>query len=126
MPQTLLEAIKHFSNPKNCRDFVIAVRWDDGIVRCPYCGSDKVTFLEKANLYNCNTKHPKRKFSVKVGTIFEDSPIGLDKWLPAAWLLVNCKNGVSSYELARALRITQKAAWHVLHRIRYAMTDTGR
>jgi hypothetical protein len=125
MPQTLLEAIKHFSDPKNCREFMIAVRWDDGIVRCPHCGSEKVTFLENANLYNCNTKHPKRKFSLKVGTIFEDSPIGLDKWLPAAWLLVNCKNGVSSYELARALGITQKAAWHVLHRIRYAMTDTG-
>ena len=124
-PQTLLEAVKHFADPKNCRDFMIAVRWDDGIVRCPYCGSDKVTFLENANLYNCNTKHAKRKFSLKVGTIFEDSPIGLDKWLPAAWLLVNCKNGVSSYEIARALGITQKAAWHVLHRIRYAMTDTG-
>jgi transposase-like protein len=101
------------------------VRWDDGIVRCPHCGSEKVTFLEKANLYNCNTKHAKRKFSLKVGTIFEDSPIGLDKWLPAAWLLVNCKNGISSYELARALGITQKAAWHVLHRIREAMTETG-
>jgi len=125
MPQTLLEAIKHFADPKNCRDFMIAVRWDDGIVRCPHCGSGKVTFLEKANLYNCNTKHPKRKFSLKVGTIFEDSPIGLDKWLPAAWLLVNCKNGISSYELARALGITQKAAWHVLHRVREAMTDTG-
>lgn len=124
-PQTLIEAIKHFADPKNCRDFMIAVRWDDGIVRCPYCGSEKVTFLEKANLYNCNTKHPRRKFSLKVGTIFEDSPIGLDKWLPAAWLLVNCKNGISSYELARALGITQKAAWHVLHRIRTAMTDTG-
>jgi transposase-like protein len=124
-PQTLLDAIKHFADPKNCRDFMIAVRWDDGIVRCPYCGSDKVKFMEKANLYFCPTKHPKQKFSLKVGTIFEDSPIGLDKWLPAAWLLVNCKNGISSYEVARALGITQKAAWHVLHRIRYAMTDTG-
>jgi len=125
IPQTLLEAVKHFSDPKNCRDFMIAVRWDDGIVRCPYCGNDKVSYLENAKLYFCPTKHPKQKFSLKVGTIFEDSPIGLDKWLPAAWLLVNCKNGVSSYELARALGITQKAAWHVLHRIRYAMTDTG-
>jgi transposase-like protein len=125
MPQTLLEAIKHFADPKNCRDFMVAVRWEDGVVRCPHCGSDKVTFLEKANVYNCNTKHPKQKFSLKVGTIFEDSPIGLDKWLPAAWLLTNCKNGISSYEIARALGITQKAAWHVLHRIRHAMTDTG-
>ena len=125
MPQTLLEAIKHFADPKNCRDFMIAVRWEDGIVRCPHCGSEKVTFLEKANLYNCHTKHPKQKFSLKVGTIFEDSPIGLDKWLSAAWLLTSCKNGIRTYEIARALRITQKAAWHVLHRIRYAMTDTG-
>jgi transposase-like protein len=125
IPQTLLEAIKHFADPKNCRDFMVAVRWEDGIVRCPHCGSEKVTFLEKANLYNCNTKHPKQKFSLKVGTIFEDSPIGLDKWLPAAWLLTNCKNGISSYELARALGVTQKAAWHVLHRIREAMTETG-
>jgi len=81
--------------------------------------------MENANLYNCNTKHPKRKFSLKVGTIFEDSPIGLDKWLPAVWLLTNCKNGISSYELARAVGITQKAAWHVLHRVREAMTETG-
>jgi hypothetical protein len=81
--------------------------------------------MEKSNLYNCNTKHPKQKFSLKVGTIFEDSPMPLDKWLPAVWLIVNCKNGVSSYELARALGMTQKSAWHMLHRIRYAMTDTG-
>jgi transposase-like protein len=124
-PQTLLEAIKHFADPKNCRDFMVAVRWDDGIVRCPYCGSQDVKFLEKANLYFCKAKHAKQKFSLKVGTIFEDSPIGLDKWLPAAWLLVNCKNGISSYELARSLGITQKAAWHVLHRVREAMTETG-
>jgi transposase-like protein len=124
-PQTLLEAIKHFADPKNCRDFMIAVRWDDGIVRCPYCGSQDVKFLEKANLYFCKGKHAKQKFSLKVGTIFEDSPIGLDKWLPAAWLLTNCKNGISSYEIARALGITQKSAWHVLHRIREAMTETG-
>jgi hypothetical protein len=125
IPQTLLEAIKHFADPKNCRDFMVAVRWEDGIVRCPHCGSEKVTLLEKANLYNCNTKHPKQKFSLKVGTIFEDSPIGLDKWLPAAWLVTNCKNGISSYEMARALGITQKAAWHLLHRLRHAMTETG-
>jgi len=125
VPQTLLEAIKYFADPKNCRDFMIATRWDDGKVRCPQCGSENVKFMEKANLYNCNTKHPKQKFSLKVGTIFEDSPIGLDKWLPAAWLITNCKNGISSYELARALGITQKAAWHMLHRLRYAMTETG-
>ncbi len=108
IPQTLLEAIKHFADPKNCRDFMVAVRWDDGLVRCPYCGNDKVSYMEKSNLYFCPTKHPKKKFSLKVGTIFEDSPLGLEKWLPAAWLISNCKNGVSSYEVARALGITQK------------------
>jgi transposase-like protein len=125
VPQTLLEAIRHFANPGNCREFMIATRWDDGIVRCPHCNSEGVKYMEKWDRYICNEKHPKRQFSLKVGTIFEDSPIGLDKWLPAAWLLTNCKNGISSYELARALGITQKAAWHVLHRVRHAMTETG-
>lgn len=125
VPQTLLDAVRYFADPANCREFMIAARWDDGIVRCPTCGSDKTKYMPKWDRYICDTKHPKRQFSLKVGTIFEDSPIGLDKWLPAAWLLVNCKNGISSYELARAIGITQKAAWHVLHRIRKAMTDTG-
>lgn len=125
VPQTLLEAIKYFAIPANCREFMIAARWDDGKVRCPYCGSEDVKFMEKWDRYICANKHAKRQFSLKVGTIFEDSPIGLDKWLPAAWLITNCKNGISSYELARSLGITQKAAWHVLHRLRYAMTETG-
>jgi transposase-like protein len=123
-PKTLLEAINHFSDYDNCRKFMIEIRWADGLVRCPTCGSEGVTYLEKAKLYNCRTKHSKQKFSLKVGTIFEDSPIGLDKWLPAAWLISNCKNGISSYELARALGVTQKSAWHMLHRLREAMTDT--
>lgn len=125
VPHTLIEAIRHFANPANCREFMIATRWDDGIVRCPHCGSEGVKYMGKWDRYICDQKHPKRQFSLKVGTIFEDSPIGLDKWLPAAWLLTNCKNGISSYELARALGITQKAAWHVLHRVRHAMTETG-
>jgi transposase-like protein len=83
-----------------------------------------VTFLAKANVYKCKTVHPKQKFSLKVGTVFEDSPVGLDKWLPAAWMLSNCRNGISSYELHRALGVTQKTAWFMLHRIRVAMTDT--
>jgi hypothetical protein len=83
--------------------------------------------MAKSNLYNCRTKHSKQKFSLKVGTIFEDSPLSLSKWLPAAWLISNCKNGISSYELARALGVTQKSAWHMLHRLREAMTDeTGK
>lgn len=100
---------------------MISVRWADGKVRCPQCESDKVTYLEKARLYRCYGDHPKQKFSLKVGTVFEDSPIGLDKWLPALWLLVSCKNGISSYEVGSALGITQKSAWFMMHRIRLAM-----
>jgi len=122
-PKTLQQAIQYFTDYENCRQFMIAVRWEDGIVRCPICGSEKVTYLANARLYKCNAKHPRQKFSLKVGTVFEDSPIGLDKWLPAAWMLSNCKNGISSYELARAIGVTQKTAWFMLHRIRLAMTD---
>jgi transposase-like protein len=122
-PKTLQQAIQYFGEYENCRQFMIAFRWEDGIVRCPICGSEKVTYLENARLYKCNAKHPRQKFSLKVGTVFEDSPIGLDKWLPAAWKLSNCKNGISSYELARAIGVTQKTAWFMLHRIRLAMTD---
>jgi transposase-like protein len=102
---------------------MIVGRWADGIVRCPTCGSDKVVYMEKARLYNCRTKHPRQKFSLKVGTVFEDSPIGLDKWLPAMWLLSNSRNGISSYELSRSLGVTQKSAWFMLHRIRAAMKE---
>jgi transposase-like protein len=123
-PQTLQQAIQYFTSEENCRRFMIAVRWPDGIVRCPQCGSDNVTYLENARLYRCYGKHPRQKFSLKVGTIFEDSPISLQKWLPAVWLLVNCKNGVSSYEISRHLGVTQKSAWFMLHRIRLA-TQSG-
>jgi len=120
-PKTLQQAIQYFSSEENCRNFMIAMRWPDGKVLCPRCGSAKVAWLEKAKLYYCGEKHPKQKFSLKVGTILEDSPIGLDKWFPAMWLLSNCKNGVSSYELSRDLGVTQKTAWFMLHRIRAAM-----
>src|ERR1035441_3182369 len=122
-PKTLLEAVQYFSDPENCRRFMIAVRWSDGIVKCPHCGSEKVSYLEKARVYQCYGKHPKSKFSLKVGTVFEDSPIGLEKWLPASWLLSNCKNGISSYELAKSIGVTQKSAWFMLHRIRTAMHE---
>jgi transposase-like protein len=125
-PKTLLEAVQYFSDAENCRKFMIAVRWSDGIVKCPHCGSEKVTYLENAKVYRCYGDHKKQKFSLKVGTVFEDSPIGLEKWLPAAWLLSNCKNGISSYELARDLGVTQKSAWFMLHRIRTAMKDMNR
>jgi transposase-like protein len=122
-PKTLLEAIQYFSKAENCREFMIAVRWADGIVRCPICQSEKVTHLEKAKVYRCYGKHPKQKFSLKVGTVFEDSPIGLEKWLPASWLLSNSKNGISSYELSKSIGVTQKSAWFMLHRIRTAMKE---
>jgi hypothetical protein len=123
VPKTLQEAIQYFGDEKNCRDFVIGMRWPDNKVRCPRCASERVTWLEKAKLYFCPVKHEKQKFSLKVGTIFEDSPIGLEKWLLAMWLLCNAKNGISSYELHRALGVTQKTAWFMLHRIRLAMKN---
>src|SRR6266550_5544367 len=121
-PETLLEAVSYFSNPENAFEFFTQIRWPNG-VRCPRCGSDKVTFLKNARVWKCRTPHEKQKFSAKVGTIFEDSPIGLGKWLPAMWLAANCKNGISSYELARALGVTQKTAWFMLQRIRLAMQE---
>ena len=102
VPKTLQEAIQYFTDYDNCREFMVAIRWLDGTIRCPRCNSEKVTYLEKARLYRCYGKHPKQKFSLKVGTVMEDSPIPLEKWLPAIWMLINDKNGISSYELHRA------------------------
>jgi hypothetical protein len=120
-PRTLQDAIVHFKEYENCKAFMMELRWPDGIVRCPHCGSEKVTYLEKARVWKCYADHDRPRFSLKTGTIFEDSPIGLDKWVTAVWLIVNCKNGISSYEIARGLGISQKSAWHVAHRIRYAL-----
>ena len=120
-PKTLQEAIVHFSDFEKCQKFIAELRWADGKVRCPYCGSDKVTYLANARLWKCYEKHAKAKFSLKVGTIMEDSALGIDKWLTAMWLIVNCKNGISSCEIARDLGITQKSAWHMAHRIRFAL-----
>lgn len=122
-PKTLQQAIVYFDNRDNCQRFMIALRWTDGKVRCPHCDAENVTYLENARLWKCYSKHPRQKFSLKVGTIFEDSPLGLDKWLTAMWLIANAKNGISSYELSRSLGITQKSAWHVLHRIQLAMQN---
>jgi transposase-like protein len=122
-PKSLQQAVIFFSKPENCNDFMVAMRWPNGQVQCPRCGSENVTYLEKARVWKCYSKHPKAKFSLKVGTIFEDSPLGLDKWFIAMWLIANAKNGISSCELARALAITQKSAWHVLHRVRLAMQN---
>src|ERR1019366_1550372 len=118
---TLQDAIVYFSDPTNCREYVVARRWPNG-VECPRCGSDNVTFLEKYNRWQCSARHDGRQFTAKTGTIFEDSPLGLDKWLMAMWQVVNCKNGVSSYEVHRAIGVTQKTAWFMDHRIRHALT----
>jgi len=121
-PESLQEAILYFSDPNRCIEYLAVRRWPDGIVICPICGSDSVSAFNKTRrTWKCSSHHPKREFSIKVGTMMEDSPIGLDKWLTATWLLTNCKNGISSYEIARALRVTQKSAWFMLHRIRLAM-----
>jgi transposase-like protein len=120
-PKTLQDAIVYFSEFENCRQFIISIRWPDGKVLCPQCGSEKVSYLAAAKVYKCYGDHPKPKFSLKVGTIMEDSPISLDKWLTAMWLTVNCKNGISSCEIARDLGITQKTAWFLDHRIRLAL-----
>jgi transposase-like protein len=121
-PETMVEAIRYFANPDVCRSFLVSLRWPNGVA-CPNCGNKGVTFLADYQRWKCHTKHSRQQFSVKVGTIFEDSPIGLDKWLPAVWMLVNDKNGISSYEVARTLGVTQKTAWFMLHRIRLAMED---
>lgn len=117
-PQTLLEAVNYFADKDIALAFVASLRWPHGVV-CPRCESTEVTLLKTRQLWKC--RGCKKQFSAKVGTIFEDSPISLSKWLPAMWMIANCKNGISSYELARALGVTQKTAWFMLHRIRLAM-----
>src|ERR1700694_2787234 len=123
VPATLQEAVIYFSIPENCRTFMVALRWPDGKVRCPRCNSTNVDWLPNAGLFKCYEKHDRQKFSLKVGTIFEDSPIALEKWLPVMWLLVNSKNGISSWEIHRAMGVTQKTAWFMLQRARLAMQD---
>ena len=118
LPTNLMEAMKHFSDPMVCLQTVAAIKWPNGPV-CPKCNSKRLSFLQTRLMWKC--LDCKKQFSVKVGTIFEDSPIGLDKWIMAMWMLANCKNGISSYEVARDLKVTQKTAWFMLHRIRQAM-----
>lgn len=120
-PKTLLQAVKYFSDPDTALGCMVAIRWPEGIT-CPRCDSEKHSFVKTRRIWIC--AGCKKHFSVKIGTIMEDSPIGLDKWLSAIWLIVNAKNGISSYEIHRALGITQKSAWFLLHRIRKAM-QTG-
>ena len=120
LPSTLLEAVRYFADKDVANDFVAKLRWPDG-PRCPVCGSGEYSYLSTRRLWKCKEKTCRKQYSVKLGTIFEDSPLGLDKWLPAVWLIANSKNGISSHELARALGVTQKSSWFMLHRIRSAM-----
>ena len=119
-PKTLQQAIQYFSDPDRCLQYLVARRWPNGVA-CPKCDRTDVRFLGSRRMWECKGTHAKRQFSVKVGTIMEDSALGLDKWLTAMWMLANCKNGVSSYELHRAIGVTQKSAWFMLHRIRLGL-----
>jgi len=119
LPKTLQEAIVYFSDADRALAFAIMLRWPDGKIICPRCGSAEHSFISTRRIWFC--KGCKKQFTIKVGTIFEDSPLGMDKWMTAVWLIVNCKNGISSYEIARDLGITQKSAWFVIHRVRRAM-----
>ena len=123
--KTLQQAIIHFAEFENCKAVMVKLRWPDGTVKCPRCDSENVAFLANARVWKCYGKHESPKFSLKTGTIFEDSPIGLDKWLAGLWLVVNCKNGISSCESARDLGVTQKTAWFMNHRLRFALKDGG-
>jgi transposase-like protein len=122
-PKTLIEAVQYFADPDHCIDYLASRRWADGVVICPTCGSKNVGYVSSRRVWQCRTRHPKAQFSIKLGTIFEDSPLGLDKWLPAMWMIASDRNGISSWELHRALGVTQKTAWFMLHRIRLAMQD---
>ncbi len=121
-PNTLQQAILYFADADNCIRYMVDHRWPNGVF-CPTCGREDVTWLANQKKWQCKSAHTKRQFTAKVGTVFEDSPLGLDKWLPAAWMICNAKNGISSYEIQRALGVTQKTAWFMLQRIRLAMKN---
>jgi transposase-like protein len=123
-PQTLVQAIRYFADPQVAFDFMVQLRWPDKQVKCPRCNSEKVSFIASRKIWRCNCCTEKSQFSVRVGTIFEDSALPLDKWLAAIWMIANAKNGISSYEVHRAIKVTQKTAWFMLQRIRLAM-QTG-
>ena len=122
-PQSLQDATVYFSNTDNCIEYLSSRRWPDGKAVCPGCGSESVSYNRDRRTWKCSSHHAKREFSIKVGTIMEDSAIPLDKWLMTMWLVTNCKNGISSYEISRDVKVTQKSAWFMLHRIRLAMQD---
>lgn len=118
-PTTLQEAMTYFADPEKALAFMVSLRWPNGVPTCPECGSDHSSFISTRSKWKCMACH--KQYSAKAGTIFEDSALGYDKWFSAMWMIVNAKNGISSYELHRALGVTQKTAWFMLHRIRLAM-----
>ena len=118
-PESLLEAVKYFADLEICDLYMRRIKWPGGSVVCPFCGSERIGEIKSRHLLRC--KDCRKQFSHKVGTIFEDSPLGLDKWFVAVWCIANDRNGISSHELGRALGVTQKTAWFMLHRIRLAM-----
>src|SRR5438552_1611769 len=118
-PKTLKAAIEYFADPARCFEYAVKLRWPDGKITCPRCGSDQHWFISSRRVWDC--KGCKKQFTLKVGTIFEDSPLGMDKWMTGIWLLANCKNGISSYEVGRDLGVTQRTGWFMMHRIRKAM-----
>jgi transposase-like protein len=122
-PKTLQQATVYFSNPDNCVAFLVARRWPDGVVKCPLCGATGAKYMPARRVWQCKTRHAGSQFSIKVGTIMEDSILPLDKWLMAMWMIANCRNGISSHEIMRTIGVTQKSAWHMLHRIRLAMRE---
>lgn len=120
-PQSLMEAVKYFADLDVCHAYMASLKWPDGAVKCPKCGGEHVGIIKSRRMFQCKAKECRKQFSAKVGTVFEDSPLGLDKWFVAVWSITNAKNGISSCELARALDVTQKSAWFMLHRIRLAL-----
>ena len=118
-PETLMEAVRYFADLEICDLYMRRIKWPDGHVACPFCGSERIGEIKSRHLLRC--KECRKQFSHKVGTIFEDSPLGLDKWFVAVWCIANARNGISSHELGRAIGVTQKSAWFMLHRIRLAM-----
>lgn len=119
-PTTLQEAVIYFADPDNRIAYLVARRWPDGVT-CPNCGSSKVSYLGNLRRWQCASHHKQRQFTLKTGTVMEDSALGLDKWMVALWLGLNCKNGISSYEVSRAIGVSQKSAWHMMHRVRFAL-----
>ncbi len=120
-PKTLMEAVAYFADASVTFKAMLAAKWPDGKIACPKCNGEAVGVIASRSMLQCKAKDCRKQFSCKVGTIFEDSPLGLDKWFVAVWCIANAKNGISSCELARALGVTQKTAWFMLHRIRLAM-----